>query len=815
MFVPVANAVWGHYTKHRLQLVLVWLGLTLGISLLVGVLAINYQARTSYQLNKQLLSNPFPYFVINKQLGERVQDSAYITLRRNGFSKCVPLERAVVTTSQDQVLEIMGIDTVAMLNLDSSSFSDAELSRFTRHPDSILISQSYAILLGISNDQMVETDYGPIGPFRLVGDRLLGGARLMADIGLVKGLNNSPGLSAIACGAMSDNQLQRLSKILPNHLRMDGRQTDDLSPLTRAFHRNLLAMGLLAFIVGMFIFFQAMSLSFTQRQPLIGQLRQLGVGGRQLTSVLVVEVLIWLVVAVLSGNMFGLLLANVLMPSVALTLSDLYGAVVPHQVEWHWQWGLVSVLVAVTGTACACAWPMVRLIRTPPSRLSRHLSLFRATRREFRVQALFACILAVIAYAIYQLPPREWSGLAVIGLILLSAALLMPFLVWRLFFFLALILRTPKLRWFFTDAAASLSYRGVAAMAFMLALAANIGMDTMVGSFRHATLEWLQTRIAADIYIRPQVDEVQSISYWLQQRDDVDSVYWRWSTEFNSEQGALQAASIGTSSEERESLTMKVSVPNYWFEFHTGQGILVSESLALKRNWVPGQRVHLPEPFKGEWRVAGIYYDYGNPYGQVMLPHKRWRQLYANQGRVGLAAKITADADPNLLENLLLERFSLRDDQVANQQTLLNESMWIFEQTFKVTDALGLLTLVIAVSGLFFATTAGELSRAKQFALLRCMGLSGKELVIIGGGQLMVLGLLTATFALPLGITVAHLLIDRILRHSFGWTMELVLFPSQYVIILGISLVALMLAGGWPVLRLIRRSAMRSFREAL
>ncbi|WP_087016024.1 ABC transporter permease [Thaumasiovibrio subtropicus] len=813
MFVPVANAVWGHYRKHKLQLVLVWFGLTLGISLLVGVLAINYQARLSYTQNAQMLNNPFPYYVVNKQLGKRVEDATYIAMRREGFSQCVPLERTIVS-SEGHVLEILGLDPVALLNMPSVNTAQFNPAELIQSPYPILISHSYASFLQIESGQYLVTNRGEIGPFQIVSDNLLGGARLITDISMVKSLNHARGLSAVACGEMTDEQLARLNAFLPDYLRFEIRTGDKLAPLTRAFHSNLLAMGLLAFVVGMFIFFQAMSLSFTQRQPLIGQLRQLGVAGRQIFAVLTVEVMTWLVIAVISGNIFGLFLANQLMPSVANTLSDLYGALVQSRVEWHWQWGVSSIGVAFVGTICACGWPMVRLLRTPPARLSRQLSLHRFSGKEFRWQALMSIALALVALVVYQQPATEASGFVLIGLTLLSAALIMPYLIWLLFSSLALLLPSPKLRWFFTDAAASLSYRGVASMAFMLAIAANIGMDTMVGSFREATSDWLKARIVADIYVRPNPSQAEEISRWLRQQNGVQDVWWQWVTETNSEQGVLQAISVGTSRAEREAITMKVSAPDFWFEFHSGRSVLVSESLALKWDWKPGQTVHLPAPFEGLWHIAGIYYDYGNPYGQVMLPHKRWQETYGAQGRVGLAILLSDDRVSHPITQSLKARFNLNDGQTINQHALLEQAMKVFEHTFKVTDALGALTLIIAVTGLFFATTAGELSRAKQFSLLRCMGMSGKELVLLGGGQLLVIGLLTAIIALPLGITLAYLLIERILMHSFGWTMDLILFPLQYGFILGISLLSLLLAGGWPVVRLVRRSAIRSFREA-
>lgn len=52
--ILVVKALLGHYKRHPLQIVLVWLGLTLGVSLLVGVLAINHHAKQSYSAGEKL-----------------------------------------------------------------------------------------------------------------------------------------------------------------------------------------------------------------------------------------------------------------------------------------------------------------------------------------------------------------------------------------------------------------------------------------------------------------------------------------------------------------------------------------------------------------------------------------------------------------------------------------------------------------------------------------------------------------------------------------------------------------------------------------
>ncbi|PSW21364.1 ABC transporter permease [Photobacterium sanctipauli] len=817
---PVAKALWGHYNRHPLQILLVWFGLTLGIALLVGVLAVNQQARESYRDGEQLFSNPFPYRIRHSQPSVEVPQGFYVQLRREGFNQCVPLDQTRVVTEKGQDFELVGIDPIALFsafaaNGNISAVNQVQMMELMQPPYPILVSNTLANYMGLVDGQHLTLENGQkIGPLKLVEQERIKGPRMMADMSLLRQLQSTPGLTAILCGEMTEREFAHLQNQLPIALKIEKEQSAALEPLTNAFHLNLFAMGMLAFVVGLFIFYQAMSLSFSQRQPLVGLMRQAGVSSIQLAKALSLELVVWIVMGLIGGNALGLLLAQQLLPSVAETLSDLYGANVSLSVTWHWQWGLSSLLIAVLGTLLACGWPLVRLIRTPPARLATHMSLVRFSGREFAIQALFSCFFIGAAFAVYQLPHGQQAGFVLIACILIASALAMPFLLWQLFKLLGVIVRSARLRWFFSDAAASLSYRGVAAMAFMLALASNIGMETMVGSFRNTTETWLDQRLAADVYVRPSINVAPRVSNWLENHDDVKQVWWQWRKSLPTEAGTLQVVSVGGTQAEKEALVVKVAMPEYWQQLHHQRSVLVSESLALKRGWEPGDVIELPAPMNENWTVAGVYYDYGNPYGQIILSQKRWQAMWPHRGQVGLAVHLKSGVDSLELMKNLGETFRLPPERVRNNAELMQRAMQVFDRTFIVTATLGKLTLFVAVCGLFFATVAGEVSRQRQFALLRCMGMTGRELALLGGGQLLLIGLLTALIALPLGLVLAQLLIDVVLKYSFGWTMPVQYFPNDYLLSLGSALVVLLVAGAWPVWRLVKRSAILSLREA-
>ncbi|MCF7481646.1 ABC transporter permease [Vibrio sp. J1-1] len=817
MLWPVVKALLGHYRRYPLQIILVWLGLTLGVSLLVGVTSINQHAKQSYTTGERLFSNPLPYRISTKHSANKVPQGFYIQLRRAGFNQCAPFDVIHLDAKSDMNLMLVGIDPVAMIPLQQGkSLGEMPILSIMKPPYPILTSQDLASYMGWQNGDFIEMrDGSRLGPIQVDQNGLLSGSRLITDISLLRMLKRSSGLSSILCGEMSEEKLSALKKMLPNGMTLTHNTRNELESLTKAFHMNLTAMGMLSFLVGLFIFYQAMSLSLIQRQRLVGILRQAGVSGTQLAQALLLELSILVTVAWACGNFLGVILANELIPTVSASLSDLYDANVGLSIGWSWKSSIYSLIMSAMGALISCLWPLIRLLKSQPIRLSSRLSLMRFAGREFSWQALAACAFCVAAVAVYQAPKTQEIGFTIVALMMLSVALLMPFIMWHVFQSFSYSLRWVRVRWFFADAAASMSYRGVASMAFMLALAANIGVETMVGSFRDTTDKWLSQRLAADIYIYPNNNNAARISGWLQQQPEVKSVWWRWEKDLPTDQGVLQVVSTGASEGELDSLTVKLGVPSYWYQLHHGKSVMVSESMALKLDIRPGDVIDLHAPLGEGWQVAGVYYDYGNPYNQVMMSHRNWLYAFAGTGNVGLGVVLEGKVDGEGLKNRLENVFRLSQDRIFDGSNIYNQAMRVFDHTFAIAGTLGNITLIIAVFGLFFATLAGELSRQRHFALLRCMGVSGKELVLLGGLQLFAFGAISALIAVPLGLALAHVIVDIIIRQSFGWSLELQTIPWEYAKTLAWAMLAIMAAGALPVIRMIKSTPMKSLRDAL
>ena len=103
---------------------------------------------------------------------------------------------------------------------------------------------------------------------------------------------------------------------------------------------------------------------------------------------------------------------------------------------------------------------------------------------------------------LYPYATTVFEGLTLISVVLLSGITLLPGLiilgVWGAQKFLA---GSWINRWTFGDVLLQFPHLRLSMMALLLTLVAKIGVTSLVGSFRLALADWLETRLSADLFV--------------------------------------------------------------------------------------------------------------------------------------------------------------------------------------------------------------------------------------------------------------------------------------------------------------------------
>jgi putative ABC transport system permease protein len=146
-------------------------------------------------------------------------------------------------------------------------------------------------------------------------------------------------------------------------------------------------------------------------------------------------------------------------------------------------------------------------------------------------------------------------------------------------------------------------------------------------------------------------------------------------------------------------------------------------------------------------------------------------------------------------------------NQVSSIQTrdLLALSMQTFERTFVITDALNIITLLVAALSLATSVLMIDMDNRPQRALLRSMGVGNYQMTALSLIQYMLLSLLACAVALPFGIGLTWLLINLINVQAFSWSYPILISPSKLLSAGLMSVMLIVIVVALPLYRLSRR----------
>lgn len=771
------GALLAHWRRHPLQLATLVIGLALATGLWVGVQAINAQARLSYDRAAQTLGQD----ALPRLEGTLTLDD-FATARRAGWIVTPVLEGRVPGTS----LRLLGIDP------------------FTAPPSPATPDLSpEGNLTGFLTGDIVFTAPGislPEGlPVAQVAQDLAPGL-VLADIGAAQAILQTDRISRLLILPGARDGLTPLPDLIAGAQVVQPQAGNDIARLTDSFHLNLTAFGLLAFAVGLFIVHAAIGLAFEQRRPLFRTLRALGLPAGRLTVLLAAELVAFTLIAGTVGIVLGYAVAAFLLPGVAATLSGLYGAGVAGELSLSPFWWLSGFAMAGIGLAVAGGQSLWQLARLPVLAPAMPRAWARARAATLRRQGFGGLALLVLAGGLAVFGTGLIVGFICLGALLLGTALLLPPI-------LAVVLdlgsRTAKgalTQWLWADARQQVPGLSLALMALLLALAANIGVGTMVGSFRATFTGWLDQRLAAELYLyAADVEQAGEMRAFLEGRVDAILPVTLAPALLEGAPGQIFAQTDHATF--RDNWPLLDAVPDVWDRLAAGDGALVNEQLARREGLWAGDMVDLGQG--GRRDILGVYSDYGNPKGQAILNQNTFVEVFPEAQFLTFGLRLDpVEAGPLAAE--LVERFDLPSDRIEEQGAVKAAALAIFEQTFAVTAALNVLTLGVAAFALWASLTTLGAMRVPQVAPVWALGLTRARLAQADVVRALLLAAFTAILAVPTGVALAWVLLAVVNVQAFGWRLPLLPDPGGWVLLAVAAMLAAGLAALVPAWRLWR-----------
>lgn len=846
---------WRYLVRHPWQTVLMIVGIMLGVSVMVAIDLANSAASRAFDLSTASLTGKATHQIVGGPAG--LDEAVYTRLRLSGLPMpSAPVVADTITSPQlgDRPIQLLGVDPFVEAPFRSYLVAEqtgsvanpievSELVAFLTRPGAILISDGLAAEYGLKLGDRVELSAsgrksdafvgGLLRPNDRLAQRALDGV-ILADIATAQeALGQIGRLSYIDLIVPQGNAalLDSIRGLLPADARLQtvAARVGAIEQMTTAFRTNLTALSLLALVVGMFLIYNSMTFSVVQRRPLFGTLRSLGVTRGEIARLVLGEAAVVGLVGTVLGIGLGTLLGQGAVRLVTQTINDLYfvvtvrGIVIPPESLVK---GGIAGLAATIASAALPAWEA----STVPPRLALTRSGLEDRARRLLPWLSLAGIGAIGAGMGLLLAPTRSLVISFAGLFFLTIgfALLAPLttvIISHLVLRPANALFGPPGRLAPRSITGALSRTAVAIAALMVAVSVVIGVGLMVGSFRNTVVNWLGQTLWGDVYVSAPTVAANRSAEPLDPRVVRVLETWpdaeRWdvlrSTDVQSPAGPVAVTAV--SDEDFTAPRIFVSTDGSREDVRQAvrQGaVLASEPLA-NRLALPARGASVTlftDHGTKTFPVVGIYRDYSNSGGTVMMGLDLYRQNWNDQTvTAGLLVLKAGGSVDQTVRELRAALAGIQGVVVRPNAVLRSDAVAVFDRAFAITGALQLLAAIVAFIGVLSALLSLQLERAREMGLMRAVGLTVQQLRGLVFLETGLMGGVAGILAMPTGLSLAIVLIFIINRRSFGWTMQLFADPLVFLQALALALVAALLAGVYPAIRMGRMAAADALRS--
>ncbi|WP_374360009.1 FtsX-like permease family protein [Pseudoduganella danionis] len=640
--------------------------------------------------------------------------------------------------------------------------------------------------------------------------------------------------SGVDSAAFKAQLQQELEKSQPGRFRVsqpnDADQNSRNEGMSRAYRVNLTVLALVALFTGAFLVFSTQALAVIRRRSQFALLRVLGMERRQLIAQILLEGLSLGVIGAACGVAGGYGLAATALHFMGGDLgAGLFSGVQP-QIYFA---PLAATIYFVLGVAVAilgCAAPAFDAARARPAVALKAGTEEATLARLSRPWPALACI--ALAAALSQAPPvfeLPLFGYLSIALLLIGTIALMPRLAALTFCYahqrweraMAGRANAPAiLTLTLARLANASSQAGIALGGVLSSFSLMVAMAIMVASFRVSLDDWLRHVLPADLYIsstsagntaglRPPEQAA------LTALPGVETVDFLRMTAVSLDPArpavALMARHVDAAQPERSlAIIGNIVVP----AADAPPPVWISEAMVDLYGMQLGQRIELPlNGQRHPFIVGGIWRDYAHPTGTIQMRLSDYRKLTGDQDASNAAIWLHAGAKTEDTEAALKRLPFAAALDVSLPSDIRAMSMTVFDRSFAITYLLEAIAIVIGLFGVAATFSAQTLARAREFGMLRHVGLTRRQILAIlaiEGGSLTALGILTG---FVLGWFISLILVFVVNPQSFHWTMQLHLPWALMASVAGLLLTAAALTALFAGRQALSGGPIRAVRE--
>ncbi len=843
-----------HLFNERLRSVATILGIALGIAVVIAIQLTNDSSVRGFSAAVETISGKTSLEITGAGLGlDELNLRELGWLREYGFVS--PLiegdAQATLTNKQRETLRILGVDILKdrsirdyKLNTEvQQNLTPTDFLTLLLDPRSIVLTEKFANKYGLAVNSQLTLTFGDKAEIFTVRG-------LLKNEGAARAVDGSFALMDIAAAQWAFNRLGRIDRVdvrlregvnideaektiqqrLPEGLtaQRPARRGRHVEKMLAAFHFNLTALSYIALIVGLFLIYNTVSISVITRREEIGTLRALGVTSKNVLALFLAEAAALGVIGCALGLALGRLLSFGAVKLTATTVNSLYIAVAAAPPALSLKHFVIAFGIGLPLSLLAAAVPALEASRVAPTAAMRGNDRLESRFRLRKLYWLTPLILLAAAWFFAQ--QKAFDGLPLLGFaaalcIIAGAAFFVP----AVLFFTTRLGKYWLARFFKIEGqlansnlAGAIPRISISVAALAISLSMMVSIAVMIGSFRATVEYWIGQTLQADLYLRPAtrsnvatdatlspeaegiISKHPSILAMDRFRNfDVlyeDALITLGAGDFSVllEHGGLQ---FKTPREAEAKAAMRRAIGT--------NGVVVSESFAIKRNKAVGDEIKLNTP-KGEaqFRIVGEYFDYSSDRGIVVMDRGTFAKYWGEQLPTSLTIYLKDGANHEQTRDEILA--ALGDQYqvlIYTNASIRSEVLRIFDSTFAITYALEVIAIFVAILGVASTLLTLILERRKEIAMLRLIGADKKQVRKMVVIEAALMGGISQSIGLVVGVLLSLVLIYVINVQSFGWTIQFrlpVLFLVQSSVLI---LLATALSGIYPAARAARMHA--------
>lgn len=776
-----------------------------------------------------------------------------------GVEYAVPVidTQGILVGAKERSLMILGIDVLQDGNIRDYRLSDESADipdplLFLARPDSILLTRQLAQREGIRIDQKIRVQtvrgirtfqvrglLNPEGPAKAMG----GNIAIMDYPAAQMAFGKEGRIDRIDVSLIRGEELEtvrkRIEHALPegyNVVTPEGR-TRQVQLLVSRFEKNINLISFIAVIVGMYLIYNAVSISVVQRRKEIGILRALGTTRNQIISLFLSETVVLAVIGSAIGVALGILFARAAIGAVTDAVSELYIRTSVTEMAISWPRLVTGFVTGIIASLGAALFPAITTTRISPISAIRSVPYSDEgllSHAKLRITSLLFVSGAIVMLFLYTTVPSSRvlhttaTMFAATILLLLGISLATPTV---LQVFLALFRRMLASRVGASGRLAGLNLEknlgrnAVAAAAIFFGISVFVSSAGIIYSTKQSVLDWIDSYVRGDII----VTSGHPIASTGSRNIPMPVEMWQ---EIEKVPGVLSAdpfRKIYIDYGGRRILLLVLDIKRRleYSPFKTAQGkrediarllpnqnyIAVNEAIASQEHIRPGDTITLPTP-EGpvEFRVAAVNVDYSSDSGSVLMDMYTYRKYWKEYLADSFSVRVTSKDNIKNVRDEIVKKFG-QDRQLfaLPSREFKNEIKKIIDQGFAVNHAVNIITILIACLGIIVTLLASVLERTREIGILRSIGMLRRQVSLVVVIESMLLGVIGGSLGICAGMIIGWMSLEGFLKSDYGASMQYHVDFTSIVWAIGLSTLLAALAGIYPA----RRAAKTNIVEAL